>query len=196
MRIHYKKASINTSEHVYEPSEDSFLLADAALSNIKGSEHILELGCGSGIISAVINANTEARVTGIDINPHAVKCTKENGIEAIRGDLLTCIKGRFDLIIFNPPYLPTQVWERQKGWMNAALDGGSDGRQVIFRFLKDAQRCLAESGKILLLISSLSGVDEIKSKLNDLGYSVGEERNAKYMYEQLIVLLASRELDT
>ncbi|MDO8727316.1 MAG: class I SAM-dependent methyltransferase [Candidatus Methanoperedens sp.] len=192
MRIQYKKATINISEYVYEPSEDSFLLADAALSNIKGSEHILEIGCGSGIISAVIQANTKATVTGIDINPHAVKCTKENGVEAIRGDLLSCIKGRFDLIIFNPPYLPTQVWERQKGWLNAALDGGIDGRQVIFRFLKDSQRCLAKSGKILMLVSSLSGVDEIKSNMMDLGYSVEEERHAKYMYEQLIVLIASK----
>ena len=192
MRIHYKKASINISEHVYEPSEDSFLLADAALSNIKGSEHILEAGCGTGIISAVIKANTKASVIGIDINPHAVKCTKENGVEAIRGDLLSCIKGRFDLIIFNPPYLPTEDSERQKGWLNAALDGGSDGRQVIFRFLEDAGRCLAEGGKILMLVSSLSGVNEIKSKMVYLGYSVEEERNAKYMYEQLIVLLASK----
>ncbi len=192
MRIQYKKALINISEHVYEPSEDSFLLADAALSNIKGSENILEAGCGSGIISAVINANTKAIVTGIDINPHAVKCTKENGVEAIRGDLLSCIKGRFDLIIFNPPYLPTEDRERQKGWLNAALDGGSDGRLVIFRFLDDAGNCLAEGGKILMLVSSLSGVDEIKSKMIDLGYSVEEERNAKYMYEELIVLLASK----
>ena len=192
MRIHYKKASINISEHVYEPSEDSFLLAEAVLSNIKGSEHILEIGCGSGMISAVINANTKARVTGIDINPHAVKCTKENGVEAIRGDLLSCIKGRFDLIIFNPPYLPTEDRERQKGWLNAALDGGTDGRQVIFRFLEDAGNCLAEGGKILMLVSSLSGVDEIKLKMIDLGYSVEEERHSKYMYEQLIVLLASK----
>lgn len=192
MRIHYKKALINISEHVYEPSEDSFLLADAALSNIKGSEHILEAGCGSGIISAVIKANTNASVTGIDINPHAVKCTKENGVEAIRGDLLSCIKGRFELIIFNPPYLPTEEIERLKGWLNAALDGGSDGRQVIFRFLKDAGNCLAEGGKILMLVSSLTGVDEIKSRMMDLGYSVEEERHAKYMYEQLIVLLASK----
>ncbi|MDD5615611.1 MAG: class I SAM-dependent methyltransferase [Candidatus Methanoperedens sp.] len=192
MRIQYKKALINISEHVYEPSEDSFLLADAALSNINGFEHILEAGCGSGIISAVINASTNASVTGIDINPHAVKCTKENGVEAIRGDMLSCIKGRFDLIIFNPPYLPTEDRERQKGWLNAALDGGSDGRQVIFRFLEDAGNCLAEGGKILMLVSSLSGVDEIKSRILDLGYSVEEERHAKYMYEQLIVLLASK----
>ena len=192
MRIQYKKASITISEHVYEPSEDSFLLADAALANIKGSEHILETGCGSGIISAVINANTKASVTGIDINPYAVQCTKENGVEVIRGDLLSCIKGSFDLIIFNPPYLPTEDREKEKGWLNAALDGGSNGRQVIFRFLEEAGRCLGEGGKILMLVSSLSGVDEIKSKIVDLGFSVEAERHAKYMYEQLIVLLASK----
>jgi len=79
-------------------------------------------GCGSGIISAVIKNNTQAKITGIDINPHAAKCTKENGVDAIRGDLLSCIRGKFDMIIFNPPYLPTKNDERTGDWINVALD--------------------------------------------------------------------------
>lgn len=192
MRIQYKKASINISEHVYEPSEDSFLLADAALSEIKGSERILEMGCGSGLISAVIKANTKANVIGIDINPHAAKCSRKNGVEVIRGDLLSCIKGLFDLMIFNPPYLPTEIGEREKGWINAALDGGYDGRKVIYRFLEDAGRCLLPDGKILMLVSSLTGIEEIRSKMIFLGYSLEDNRHEKYMYEQLTVISASK----
>lgn len=192
MYIRYKNTSLNISEHVYEPSDDSFLLVDATLSEIKHLEQILEIGCGSGIISAVIKANTNASVTGIDISPYAVKCAKENGIEVIRGDLLSCIKGRFDIIIFNPPYLPTEEGEREKGWINTALDGGHDGRKVIFRFLEDAGRCLVNGGKILMLISSLTGIDEIRSKMISLGYSVEDNRHEKYFYEQLIVLSASK----
>lgn len=192
MNIRYKNSSINIIENVYEPSDDSFLLADAVLSEIKDYEQILEVGCGSGIISAVIKANTKASVIGIDISPHAAKCAKENGVEVIRGDLLSCIKGRFDLIIFNPPYLPTEEGEREKGWINAALDGGYDGRKVIYRFLKDAGKCLVRGGKILMLVSSLTGIKEIKSKMISLGYSVEDNRHDKYMYEQLTVLSASK----
>ncbi|TAN39917.1 MAG: methyltransferase domain-containing protein [Candidatus Methanoperedens sp.] len=193
MNIRYKNTSVNIIENVYEPSEDSFLLADAVLSEIQESERILEVGCGSGLISSVIKANTKASVIGIDINPHAAKCTKENGIDVIRGDLLSCIKGRFDLIIFNPPYLPTGDGERQKGWLNVALDGGYDGRKVIYRFLEDAGRCLVPGGKILMLVSSLSGIDEIRSQMFYLGYIVEDIRHEKYMYEQLIVLSASKK---
>lgn len=193
MNIRYKNTSIAITENVYEPSEDSFLLADAALSEINGTERILEVGCGSGIISAVIKANTKASVIGIDINPYAAKCSRENGIEIIRSDLLSCIQGYFDLIIFNPPYLPTEEDERENGWLNTALDGGFDGRRVIYRFLEDAGRCLTRGGRILMLVSSLSGIDEIKSRMKSLGYAVEDNRHENYMFEQLKVLKALKE---
>lgn len=192
MKVIYKNTSVNVIENVYEPSEDSFLLAEVALSEIKGYEKILEAGCGSGLISAVIKANTEARIIGIDINPYAAKCTKENGIDVIRGDLLSCIKGQFDMIIFNPPYLPTADREREIGWLNVALDGGHNGRKVIYRFLNGAGRCLIRGGKILMLVSSLSGKDEISTRMVSLGYAVKDARHEKYMYEQLTVLSASK----
>ena len=132
MNIHYKNTTIKYNQSIYEPAEDSFLLAEAALSIIKNSENIIEVGCGSGIISAIIKNNTKAKVTGIDINPYAAKCTKQNGVEAITGDLLKCIKGKFDVIIFNPPYLPTSESEQTSDWINTALDGGYDGREIIF----------------------------------------------------------------
>src|SRR3990172_4795681 len=140
MHISYKNTGVRISEQVYEPSEDSFLLAEAALYEIENSEKILEVGCGCGIISAVIEANTEAKVIGIDINPFAAVCSKQNGIEVIRGDLLNCIRGKFDIIIFNPPYLPTGDRERTGDWLAASLDGGNDGRRVINSSLYFLQR--------------------------------------------------------
>jgi release factor glutamine methyltransferase len=190
--IHYRNAVIKTNPSVYEPSEDSFLLADAALSEIKGSERLLEVGCGSGIVPAVIKANTGAKIAGIDINPDAAKCTKENGIDAIRGDMLSCIKGKFDMIIFNPPYLPTSEEERTGGWLNTALDGGDDGRRVIYRFLEEAGRCLAGKGKLLLLVSSLSGIEEVKSKMKALGYTVEIKSQERFMFETLAVIVATK----
>ncbi|MFA4957679.1 MAG: HemK2/MTQ2 family protein methyltransferase [Candidatus Methanoperedens sp.] len=188
MYIQFKNTSIKIIPHVYEPCEDSFLLAQAALSIIQNSENILEVGCGSGIISASIKNNTHARITGIDINPHAAKCTKENGIDAIRGDLLSCIKGKFDIIIFNPPYLPTNDKERTSDWINVALDGGSDGREIINRFLEKASHHLVDNGRILMLVSSFTGIEEVKSRMISLGYYVEEISKERYNFEELLVI--------
>ena len=192
MHLNYKNAGIKVFPEVYEPSEDSFLLAEAALTEIRGTEKILEVGCGSGIISAVIKANTDATVFGIDINPHAAKCSRDNGIEVVRGDLLGCIKGKFDIIIFNPPYIPTPDEERMDDWLNTALDGGYDGRKIIFRFLDDAAEHLVENGRILLLISSLTGIEEVKSKLRSLDYTVKDSIQERYMFEELLVIVATK----
>lgn len=193
MNIRYKDTVIELSPDVYEPSDDSFLLAEAALSEIKNSERILEVGCGSGIIAAVVNANTKARVTAIDINPHAARCAKNNGVEVIRGDLLNCIKGKFDIILFNPPYLPTSEEEKTGGWINAALDGGYDGRRIIFRFLEQASNNLSDKGFILILLSSLTGIEEVKSKMESLGYHVEDKKQERYMFEQLRVIAAAKK---
>jgi release factor glutamine methyltransferase len=188
MNIHFKNTIIKITPDVYEPCEDSFLLAQAALSIIQNSENILEVGCGSGIISAVIKNNTKARITGIDINPHAVQCTKENGVDAIRGNLLSCIKGKFEIIIFNPPYLPTNDEERTSDWINVALDGGNDGREIINRFLVEACDHLVENGRILMLVSSFTGIEEVKSKMISLGYFVKEISKERYNFEELLVI--------
>jgi release factor glutamine methyltransferase len=197
MNIHYKNTVIKYTDSVYEPSEDSFLLADAVLSEIKGKEWILEVGCGSGIISAVIKANTTAKITGIDINPYAAACTKENGVDAIRGDLLSCIKGKFDMIIFNPPYLPTIKEETAKNdttkdWINVALDGGNDGRRLISRFLEDAVEHLVENGRIIMLVSSLTGIEEVKSMMRSLNYGVKEITKERFIFEQLTVIVGTK----
>ncbi|MFZ3383932.1 MAG: HemK2/MTQ2 family protein methyltransferase [Candidatus Methanoperedens sp.] len=192
MNINYKNTKIKYTSSVYEPAEDSFLLAEAALDQIKDSERILEVGCGSGIISAVIKNNTSARITGIDINPYAAACTKENGVEAIRGNLLDCVRGKFDLIIFNPPYLPTDELQRTKDWINIALDGGNDGREIINRFLADAVPHLLENGRILMLVSSFTGIEEVKSKMKELGYGVKEVSKERISFEQLLVIEATK----
>lgn len=192
MKINYKDTVINVFPDVYEPAEDSFLLADTALAVIKDSEKILEVGCGSGIISAVIRKNTPARITGIDINPYAAACTRKNGVEAIIGDLLSCIKGKFDIIIFNPPYLPTDESERTNGWMNVALDGGYDGRKIINRFLHDAFMHLVDDGYILILLSSFTGIEEVKSTMESIGYDIIEKNKERISFEELLVIAGTK----
>jgi len=107
---------IHLTDDVYEPAEDSYLLIDAALNEIAGSDrrlHIIEIGTGSGIVTAAMMRDAPEHIyAATDISPHAVACAKANRVPVVRADLFSGIKGRFDLIIFNSPYLPTAPAER------------------------------------------------------------------------------------
>ena len=96
--------------------------------------------------------------------------------------------GPFDLVIFNPPYLPTRDEEKIDDWLEYALDGGVDGRVVIERFANEAGRVLAPGGRILLLISSLTGIDATLDIFEGAGYRVAIVERRQVFEEDLRVL--------
>jgi release factor glutamine methyltransferase len=154
---------------VYSPEADTLLLLGAARAEVRPGDRILEVGTGSGSIAAEISQI--ARVVATDINPHAVLCAARAGAEVVRTDLFSGIRGPFDLVLFNPPYLPTQPEERMDDWLEHALDGGVSGRDVIERFARTVGTIIAPDGRILLLISSLTGLKEVQALFCDLGFS-------------------------
>ncbi|MDP2766797.1 MAG: modification methylase HemK, partial [Candidatus Methanoperedens sp.] len=87
---------------------------------------------------------------------------------------------------------PTREEEKTKDWINAALDGGCDGREIIYRFLGDAWNHLVENGRILMVVSSLTGIEEVKSKMKYLNYTVEEKGRERFMFEQLAVLSGTK----
>jgi len=101
--------SVSDYPEIYPPSDDTFLLIDALEV---GHNTVLELGTGSGIV-AIYCANKGARVTRTDINPHAARLARqnaeENGVDitVVEADMFGGIRGRFEIMIFNPPYLPS-----------------------------------------------------------------------------------------
>ncbi len=157
-------------DQVYQPEADTFLLCRAALSSATPDDRILEVGTGSGYIAAALK--DRFFVVGVDINPHAVMAAKACGVEVVRSDLCAAVRGPFDLVLFNPPYLPTRPEERIDDWLEYALDGGLTGRDVIARFADEVGRVLAPGGRILLLISSLTGYDEVAGLFTSAGYRV------------------------
>ena len=187
---------IHLADAVYEPAEDSYLLIDAALSEIAGSDRrlrIIEIGTGSGIVTAAMMRDApEHRYAATDINPHAVTCARANRVPVVRADLFRGIRGRFDLIIFNPPYLPTTPAERVDGWLDRAWNGGADGRAVINRFLGQAPAFLADRGSILLLLSSLTGIETVRERMASAGLVVREVASIRCPGERLVVLRGSR----
>lgn len=196
VEIEYKNARVKLGETdlVYEPAEDSFLLADAALEEAEPGMRVLEVGTGSGFVSAVLRANLEnVRIIATEINPHAARCAKENGVEVIRTDLFRGIKprnpeARFDLILFNPPYLPTSEEEKVPGWLNYAFDGGVSGRETLERFFSGVRDYLGPGGRILVLISSITGVEAVQEKMEGLGFAVDIVGRKKVSFEELVVV--------
>jgi len=179
-------ASIN-NEEVYQPAEDTYLLLRAAQCEARPADSVLEIGCGSGFVSQSLGPKV-AHLLATDINPHAVRAVKARGIEVIRADLLRGIKGKFDLILFNAPYLPTQSQERTGQWIDYALDGGENGRQTVDRFIEDLAVHLRPGGRALLLISSLTGLAEVQRTAEAAGLNAEVVAEEGCFFERLHVL--------
>jgi len=90
---------------IYEPNDDSYLLKEFVLKHARGK--VLDMGTGSGIQAEAALEKTQD-VLAADINNEAAEFCKKKGINAVQSDLFENINHKFDLIIFNPPYLPEE----------------------------------------------------------------------------------------
>lgn len=176
------------SGDVYQPAEDSHLLAVAAREAVSPADRALDVGTGSGYVASQM-AEVGASVVGTDINPHACRQAREHGIRAVRADLTDAFRDEaFDLVTFNPPYLPTAPDEERTDWMAMALSGGEDGRAVIDPFLADVGRVLAPGGRVLLLVSSLSGVEAVTERADEVAFESTTVATDSFPFETLSVL--------
>lgn len=134
---------------------------------VRGS--VLDMGTGSGIqaVAAALKPDVEY-VLAADINPEAVEAAKGRATHAgviskmrfLVSDLFTNVKERFDWIIFNPPYLPSEGDVEDQTWA-----GGENGGETIKRFLLEATSHLVLGGSILMIVSSETGLNR-----GDYGY--------------------------
>ncbi len=176
-RVYFSEFVFNVWENVYEPAEDSFLFAENL--NVQKSEKVLDLGTGCGILG-ILAAERASAVVSVDINPYSIRCAKENAklndmqsrIYYVQGDLFTPlnVSFKFDLVIFNAPYLPADE-EEMESWIGRAWAGGTTGRQIIDRFIAEVPKYLKGKGKVLLMQSTLAGVNETLRKVSDCGMS-------------------------
>ncbi|MCC7552137.1 methyltransferase [Candidatus Micrarchaeota archaeon] len=197
-KTYYEKYEFMDDPDVYEPREDSFMLADY----VKGAKgNVLDVGTGCGI-QAIIASKTADYALGIDINAKAVELAKKNAelynlknCEFKQSDLFEKIEkeNKFDLIIFNPPYLPTKEEDKVKGELNKALDGGIDGRETLDKFLKNVKKHLKKEGKILLVDSSLDNTKKTIDILEDQGFKVKILETKKMFFEELNIIEATVE---
>jgi release factor glutamine methyltransferase len=176
---------------VYPVREDTLLLLGAALAEAKPSDRVLELGTGSGYVARHL-AGKVALVVATDLNPHACRAAASPSVTVARADLTAGIRGQFDLVLFNAPYLPTKPEERLDDWLEKALDGGENGREVIARLLPDLPPVLAPGGRLLLVISELTGVEEVLGLLGDAGFRAGVAGEERAEGEGIMVIRAVR----
>ncbi len=184
---------INTNENVYVPAEDSYLLAENL--EIEYGKSVLEIGTGSGIVAMYASKLTD-KVTATDINFDAIMLAESNfkannidNIELIFGNLFEPIKERkFDVILFNTPYLPTEEGEVLDDNLNYAFDGGLNGRKVIDLFLNEVKNHLNDGGIVQLIQSSLSDNDETLNRLDELGFIAEIAKKEHYFFEDIVLI--------
>ncbi len=181
-----REIAILLDGRVYPPAEDTFLLLDGL--RVEG-DRALEVGTGSGIV-AVFCALEGARVVCTDVNPHALRCARAsarlNGVEveALRADMFEGIRGRFDLVVFNPPHLPTAPSDlTQDPWLDAALCGGPDGHTVARRFLAGLPDHLERDGRAYFVLCD-RGAGPLPSRP---GLVVRESAERRLDFERLVL---------
>ena len=164
--------TLGLSPATLEPRPDTETLIDAVLPIIrervasKGACSIVDLGIGTGAIGlALLAACPEARCLGIDVSAEAVETARANAkalgldtrYQAIQGDWLSGIDARFDLIVSNPPYIPTADLPTLSREVTAhdpllALDGGADGLDAYRAIAAQAGSRLEAGGSVALEI--------------------------------------------
>ena len=173
---------------MYPPSDDTLLLLGSL--QVAEEEEILEMGCGSGIVS-VHCAAAGAKVTAVDVNADAVRCTMENAkmnnleVKSILSDLFSCVSGTYDQMVFNPPYLPAN----EKDPLALAWSGGKGGVEVLDKFLRHAPDFLKPEGHVTIVVSSRMDCDLLRTSM--LRYETKSMARKRLFFEELEVLSLS-----
>jgi len=183
---------INHDERVYPPDEDSYLMIKSI--NTKDYRNALEIGVGSGIISLNLAKKLD-HVFACDINPFALRLSKKNAtLNSIKNlylfssNLFSSIKKEsfFDLIIFNPPYLPVET--PPENFLDLSYNGGLDGGEYIRMFLNNFGSFLSHNGQAYLLQSSLYPLENTTKYLTDHNFEYNVVNSLKLDFETLYVL--------
>ncbi len=188
----YYGIRIELHPDVYEPAEDTFLLAETL--EVKPGEIALDVGTGTGII-ALLMARKAKRVLGVDVNPKAVELARKNAllngignVEFRLSDLFENVSGKFDVITFNAPYLPGEPEEP----IDLALVGGETGREVIDRFIREVPDYLTENGRVYLVQSSITGIEETLNLFRKVGLRAEVVAKRHLFFEDIVVVQAKR----
>ena len=163
------------------PRQDTETLVEEALKAAKPGMNILDMCTGSGCVLISILKNVDAKGIGYDISKQALNVAKENAkrnhvvCEFERSDLFENVDGTYDIIVSNPPYIPTEVIhtlmpEVKEFEPMEALDGMEDGLHFYRRIVREAKEHLAKGGYLMLEIGHDQGAS-VSEMLEYGGYA-------------------------
>ena len=173
-------------KNVYSPREDTFLMLESIAKISVGGKQVLDIGTGSGILG-LFCASRGAHVTVTDVDQSALEYAQKTArvlalsLQTVLSDVFSNVQGKFDLVTFNPPYLPSSTVE------DKTVDGGRGGIALSKRFLGGLAEHLNCDGTALLLISTLNDSASLISEANpEFQYEVMAKR--QLFFEELQVL--------
>jgi release factor glutamine methyltransferase len=162
---------------VLRPPSDCWLLAQTMQTrNLARRASVLDVFTGSGALAVAAALQGAERVTAVDVSRRAVLNARLNArlngvrMRSLRGDLFAPVRGqRYELILANPPYLPSLDGELPGEGAARAWEGGTDGRLLVNRLCEEAATHLTERGSVLIVHSSLTGEEATLRALGDSG---------------------------
>lgn len=201
--IKYKGLSIITSRGVYEPAEDTFLAAEAVeleVGKLRGKDlSVLDMGSGTGILGLVAACSAKVKhVTFADITPRAIAICNDNisfnsatvkaKCTAVESDLFSKIDGKFDIIIFNAPYLKHDKDEDN----SIDLVGGNKGIEISQRFIDECVSHMKDGARIILVASSLSDIDALKNHIAKKGLKIHSSTKIHIFFEDIVAFIIAK----
>jgi len=170
--IRFRGRKLVISKNVLIPATWKWnVLAQAVLKEVKENDRVLDMGTGSGI-QAILAASKTNDVIAVDINPFAVKCAKMNvklnklssKIKVMKSNLFDKIKGKFDLIIFDPPFRwtkPRDEWE---------MSCADEEYKTLRKFFRKVKRYLDKEGRILMHFGTSGDIAYFKYLVRKNGF--------------------------
>lgn len=169
---------------IYENADDSWLLQKEVAKIVRGKS-FLDVGAGNGIQSeTALNAGAK-EVLAVEIDDDSLALLKKKRINAVKSNLFDSVKGKFDVIAFNPPYLPLDA--REGAESRLATTGGRRGDEIILRFLRDVKSYLNDKGIILLIVSSLTPQERINNLIRKLRFRKKKLSGKRFFMERIEV---------
>lgn len=169
------------NEHVLIPRQDTEILVEQVQSELKANMQVLDMCTGSGcIVISLLKYAQDITGTGVDISEEALLTARENGlrneVEAkwLQSDLFEQVRGPYDIIVSNPPYIPTKVIDELMEEVRyhdplLALDGKSDGLFFYRRIIREAGHYLKPGGMIFFEIGYEQG-EAVSDMMKEHGF--------------------------
>jgi len=171
----YLDRNLVVPPNVFAPAPMSQLLGNCVLREVREADRVLDMGTGSGI-NAILAASRSKDVVAVDINPEAIVCAKQNAelnsvsdrIQFFVSDLFEKVEGKFDLIIFDPPFR----WFAARDMLERSI---TDEKYAgLTTFFKEVRNYLPDTGRILVFFGSSGDINYLRALIHQTGFRKSE----------------------